>query len=185
MNLGNNNNSQCFGSGESAHLVFRAGNCSLLVDLPVCFYRRVWLWGCTFGDNASKVTPKRFLRQTDCRRQSQGSNSDSFFIREFWLLKICHLPFLLHSVTEIVPSEHTSLNICAQVRHLYMSKTNYLTFLGECWNRDVLAERKEGQRRERSGGVSSVWESDHHQGQHLRPRGHRRQGETGKKKKST
>lgn len=32
-----NKNLQCFGSGDSAHLVFRADNCSLLVDLPVYF----------------------------------------------------------------------------------------------------------------------------------------------------
>lgn len=32
-----NKNRQCFGSGETAHLVFRVDNCSLLVDLPVYF----------------------------------------------------------------------------------------------------------------------------------------------------
>lgn len=87
---------------------------------------------------------------------------------------------LLRSITEIVAMT------------LYLVLLSYLFllfihFLGECWNWDLLAKRKEGQRWERSGSVSSVWDPDHQQGHqqsnHLRPWGQRGRRGIGKKKK--
>ncbi len=84
--------SQCLGFGESAHLVFRAGNCSLLVDLPVYF-----ITGSAFEAVHSVIMAAEWLPKVseaaDYRCQSQESKSESFSIRGFWLLEICHLPF--------------------------------------------------------------------------------------------
>lgn len=110
-NTWNNNNWQCFGSGESAHSVFTAGNCSLLLDLLL--YQWARLWGCTFSDNSAKWLPE-VSEAPDYTHQSQESNSNSFFIRE---LRIWQLPF--HFQSRNCACESLSLNISLYVRYIY------------------------------------------------------------------
>lgn len=92
-------------------------------------------------------------------------------------MKICHLPF--HSPPPMSMSQNISSHMSG-TKSLFFFFLLFVPFLGECWNRDLLAERKEGQRRECSGSVSSVWDPDHQQDQHLRPWGYRWWGGTGK-----
>lgn len=118
------------------------------------FYQWLRLRGCTFSDNAGKVTPDGFSEAADYTFQSQETNSGSIFIREFWMLKFCHQLFFTSLHCRRCDSELTVFD--------FMSVCRF--FAGKRWDWDLLAERKAGQGRERSGGVSTVRNSDHQQG---------------------
>lgn len=127
--------------------------------IAVCFLIYCFISEPDFEAVHSAIIPAKWLPEVseapDYTHQFQESNSNSFFIRE---LRIWQLPF--HFQSRNCACESLSLNISLYVRYIYgrnpppknnknhqisLLFSSLCTFTRQCWNRNIVAERQNGQ----------------------------------------